>query len=167
MNAANQDKVISLSQRINDHIIDLYNYQKSDKDAYIRMITGKAVKGNEVEQLVVIDIDIRKDLSDPEREFVRNSLLSKLSENDIIVKFCGGGLHIYTNQEDFPLQKNRLIKCYSSPQFDIDVFGSVDKNSRSLIVLPGSKVKPNNQCTRIYLSVCSWRIRIYDQEEHE
>jgi hypothetical protein len=75
---------------------------------------------------------------------VRTELISKLNPNDVIVKTGGGGIHIYTNQEEFPLTQNRLIKCFTSHQYDVDIFGSGDKNSRNLIVLPGSKVKPNN-----------------------
>jgi hypothetical protein len=100
--------------------------------------------GNEVSNLTVIDIDVKKDLEEEEREKIRNSVLSKLSEADVVVKTGGGGLHIYCDLNDFPILNNRLIKCFVTPGFEVDLLTSIDPSSRSLVVLPGLKVKPNN-----------------------
>jgi hypothetical protein len=109
----------SLAQRIKDHTINLYGYKKfSDEtsasskqpisQSTTRNITrhtsssgtpsGHAILINEVHDLVVVDIDF-KDKGD-------ELVLSKLAENDVVVRTCGGGLHIYCNLGDFKARSN-------------------------------------------------------------
>jgi hypothetical protein len=143
----------SLAQRIKDHTINLYGYKKfSDESSATskqtisqsttRNITrhaspsGQAILVNEVQDLVVVDLDF-KDKGD-------ELVLSKLAENDVIVRTCGGGLHIYCNLGDFKAKCNRMIKCYRSDSFDVDLLTSVDPTSRSIVVLPESRVRKDH-----------------------
>jgi hypothetical protein len=45
------------------------------------------------------------------------------------------------------LKSNRCVKIFRDPEseFDIDVFPPIDRNKRFIVVLPGSKVKDNNE----------------------
>ena len=117
-----------LINRIGNNTINLTNYNKHDQQKSSR-ITGKALLNNMVKNLSVIDIDINKELDNDTKENIRNNILSKLSDNDIIVKTAYGGLHIYANTDDFVTTNNRMIKCYKSNEFDIDIFNCYDKTN--------------------------------------
>lgn len=134
---------LTLKDRINGNIIDLFNYNKHDGQKGRK--TGEALLINQVPNLTVIDIDINKSLNDSEKEKVRNNLLKMLDINDVIVKTASGGLHIYCNTELFSGTCNRMIKCYTSSDFDIDIMTTIDENKRSLIVLPESKVRKDHK----------------------
>ena len=136
----------TLKERIGDNVVVLTNYLKHDGGSGVKQ-TGTALLGNKIPNLSVIDIDINKEIDKEEREKVRKQLLRKLSNEDIVVKTASGGLHIYCNTDLFYINSNRMIKCYTSDQFDIDLMNSYDENSRSLIVLPESKVRKNARST--------------------
>lgn len=132
----------SLKDRIRNNTVDLVCYQKHDGGNGTR-VTGKALLVNKISNLSVIDIDINKSYDEDKKEQVRKNLMCKLSDEDVIVKTASGGMHIYCNMgsNPFPATVNRMIKCYSCEDYDIDLFCSVDENSRSLVVCAGSKVR--------------------------
>ena len=130
----------SLKERIGNNTINLTNYNKHDQQSSGR-VTGKALLSNKIENLSVIDIDINKSLEEETKEKIKINILSNLSENDIIVKTASGGLHIYCNTDEFYATNNRMIKCYKSNEFDIDIFSCYDSYKRSLVVFPPSKVR--------------------------
>ena len=136
-------EIQTLNERITDSVIDLVDYQKHDGGNGTRK-TGKAILVNKVPNLTIIDVDINKNYDDELKETVRKSLLDKLSDDDVIVKTGSGGLHIYCNTECFPSTSNRMIKCYSCNDFDIDIMTSFDETKRSLIVMADSKVRDSN-----------------------
>ena len=135
----------TLKELMENNTIDLYNYNKHDKKQPGRnTITGRALLNNKIKNLSVIDIDINKLLDNDTKDKIRNNILSKLSDDDIVVKTASGGLHIYCNTDDFVVNNNRMIKCYKSNEFDIDIFNCYDESKRSLIVLPPSRVRPSD-----------------------
>ena len=134
----------SLNERISNNTVDLCNYEKHDGINGTRK-TGKALIGNKIPNLTVIDIDINKEFSDEQKDAIRKDILMKLSDNDVIVKTGSGGLHIYCNTDLFIPSSNRMIKCYSCSDYDIDIMSCVDKMKRSLIVMAGSKVRKNHK----------------------
>ena len=136
----------TFKERIDKNYVVLYNYQKHDKKSSGRnTITGKALLNNKIKNLSIIDIDINKELDNDTKDKIRNNILNKLSDNDIIVKTASGGLHIYCNTDEFYSTSNRMVKCYKSNIFDIDIFSSVNKTKRSLVVLPESKVRKDHK----------------------
>lgn len=72
--------------------------------------------------------------------------MKKLLSDDV-VRTGSGGLHVYCNTEFFNANNNRMIKCYSCGDFDIDLMASVDEMKRSLIVLSKSQVRKNHKST--------------------
>ena len=83
----------TLEERIGNNTINLYNYNKHDKKQPGRnTITGKALLNNKIKNLSVIDIDINKSLDNDTKDKIRNNILSKLSDDDVIVKTASGGL---------------------------------------------------------------------------
>lgn len=134
----------SLKDRMKDKTIDLKSYLKHD-GGNGRTTTGKALLMNKIKNLSVIDIDINKSFDEESKDRVRKNIIAKLNHHDVIVKTASGGLHIYCNTDDFFVQSNRMIKCYSCNEFDIDLMSSFDENKRSLIVLPGSKVRKSGR----------------------
>ena len=134
---------MTLADRISENSINLTNFNKHD--AQPGEITGKGLLVNKIPNLCVIDIDVNKKLSDEVKQQIRNDIVSKLSADDIVVRTGSGGLHIYANVDDFQATSNRMIKCYSCEQFDIDIMTSFDESKRSLIVLPESRVKVDRE----------------------
>ena len=131
----------TLNQRISNNTIDLNNYLKYAGGKGRK--TGSALLLNKISNLSVIDVDINKQYNEEQREKIYNDVLDSLAENDVIVKTASGGLHIYCNTELFPASSNRMVKCFTSDDFDVDLFSSVDENKQSLVVLPGSRVRKN------------------------
>ena len=134
-------ETMTLRERINDNVIELNNYLKHDGGKGRK--TGFALLLNKISNLAVIDIDINKTYNEEMKEDVRNHVLSLLSDDDVIVQTGSGGLHIYCNIDLFPFTSNRMIKCFTSTDFDVDLMGAKDKDKRSLIVLPDSRVRQN------------------------
>lgn len=134
----------SLKDRMEGKTIDLKGYLKHD-GGNGRLTTGEALLMNKIKNLSVIDIDINKSFDEESKERVRKNIIAKLNHHDVIVKTASGGLHVYCNTDDFFVQSNRMIKCYSCNEFDIDLMSSFDENKRSLIVLPGSKVRKSGR----------------------
>ena len=130
-----------LKQRIGDNTIDLNNYLKYPGGKGRK--TGNALLLNKISHLSVIDIDINKNYNDEQREKVYNDVINSLSDDDIIVKTASGGIHIYCNTDVFPASSNRMVKCFTSDDFDVDIFSTVDESKQSLVVLPGSRVRKN------------------------
>lgn len=136
----------SLKDRMKDKTIDLKSYLKHD-GGNGKSTTGRALMMNKMKNLSVVDIDINKSLDEENKEKVRKNIIAKLNHHDVIVKTGSGGLHIYCNTDGFFIQSNRMIKCYSCNEFDIDLMSSFDETKRSLIVLPGSKVRKSGRDT--------------------
>lgn len=134
----------TLNQRIGSNTVDLTNYEKHDGGRGTR-ITGKALLGNKIPNLSIIDVDIHKGYDDEKKEMVRKNVLSKLSYDDVVVKTASGGLHIYVNTDLFLPTSNRMIKCYSCEDYDIDLMSCKDQYKRSLIVMADSKVRKNHK----------------------
>ena len=132
---------LTLSERIGDNTVDLHNYLKYTGGKGRK--TGRALVSNKVQFLSVVDIDINKDYNEEQREKVRADVIDRLAHNDVIVKTGSGGLHVYCNTELFPATSNRMVKCYTCDDFDIDIFSSVEPNKQSLVVLPETKVRKN------------------------
>ena len=132
---------LTLSERIGDNTVDLHNYLKYAGGKGRK--TGRALVSNKVQFLSVVDIDINKEYNEEQREKVRADVIDRLAHNDVIVKTGSGGLHVYCNTELFPATSNRMVKCYTCDDFDIDIFSSVEPNKQSLVVLPETKVRKN------------------------
>ena len=140
---------LTLETRMNGHIVECFNYLKHDGGKYKggSKPTGKALVINEVESLAVIDVDIKKD-----HDIIREDILTKLCDEDVVVKTGSGGLHIYCNKGCFKPASNRMIKIYTCDDYDIDIMCTVDSKKRSLVMLPESRVrsthKGNETCPR-------------------
>ena len=137
-----KETIKTLKERIEGHTIDCYNYLKHDSSnsKSSTKVTGKALKINEVPYLSVIDIDVKQ-----EPENVRKEILQKLKPHDIVVQTCSGGLHIYCNTGEFKPASNRMIKIFTCDDYDVDIMSTIDESKRSLIVLPGSKVRSTHK----------------------
>lgn len=136
-------KKMNLFDRIGNNKIILTDYLKHDGGGGNKE-TGSALLVNNIPNLSVVDIDINKELNEDERQTIRNEILNKFTDEDIIVKTCSGGLHIYCNTDDQYITSNRMIKCFTCKSFDVDIMSSYDENKRNLIVLPGSRVRKNH-----------------------
>ena len=132
----------TLKERIGVHKINLTNYEKHDGTTGRK--TGEALLTNKIYNLCIVDIDINKSYDDERKEKIRSELLEELDINDVVVKTASGGLHIYCNQDFFTLTSNRMIKCFTSEDFDVDIFGCYDPTKRSIVVIPPSKVRANH-----------------------
>ena len=135
-------KAQTLQERIGTSKINLTNYEKHDGTKGRK--TGEALLSNKIPGLCIVDIDINKSLDDERKERIRSELLEELSIDDVVVKTASGGLHVYCNEEYFTLTSNRMIKCFTSENFDVDIFGCHDQTKRSIVVLPGSRVRTNH-----------------------
>ena len=136
-----ESEALTLNERISDNTVDLLNYLKHDGGK--GRVTGKALLLNKIKNLSVIDVDINKSYDDKLKEQVRKQILNVLSDDDVVVKTASGGLHIYVNTDLFLPTSNRMIKCYSCSDFDIDLMSSIDETKRSLIVMADSRVRKN------------------------
>ena len=130
----------TLKQRIGDHTVNLTSHLKHDGGSGTK-ITGKALLLNKIRNLAVIDFDINKSYDEEQKKVVRNKIISNLSDEDVVVRTGSGGIHVYVNQDLFFTQSNRSIKCYSCEDYDVDLMTSTNEQSRSLIVLPETKVR--------------------------
>lgn len=137
----------TIKERFDGIQIDCYNYLKHDGDKNKKgaFKSGTALETNQARNFVAVDVDINKEYDDVQREVIRDSILEKLNENDIIVKTASGGLHIYCNIDDAYLPKNRRVGYYKSEDFNIDLIGGVDEKKRSLLVLPESKYRADKK----------------------
>ena len=94
---------------------------------------------NECPRFAVIDFDIDKNLSKSKCKEIGESIISKLSD-DIIVISGSGGLHVYVNNdlinEGDESYDNKYIKCYKGDGFEIDYITSIHKYKESYITLP-------------------------------
>lgn len=135
----------TLNEILSNNTITLFNYQKHDANKNGRK-TGSAVELNKCNNIIIFDIDINKSSTEESKQQVRDKFVQALDRfhNSTIVKTGSGGLHITALRDGFSC-KNRDIKWFHSEAYDIDLFNSdVDKDKRSLVVLPGSKVRKNN-----------------------
>lgn len=132
---------------IESNSIDIYNYLKHDACKKSSRITGKALELNKCDNIVVIDVDIKHNLSNETKQEIRESFIKVLINFNsvIVVKTGNGGLHIYTKRDNYECG-NRSTKQFKSDDYDIDLFNSdVNKDKRSLIVIPPSKVRNDNK----------------------
>jgi hypothetical protein len=134
-----------IDERIGTHTALIGDYQKSYSRVFA-LQTGVAVLTNEVPFLVIMDIDLRKGLPSDQKEVIYHGLLSRFTGRGArLVKTAHGGLHVYCNQGDFELASNREIKCYTCPDFEIDLFGCVTPSKKSMVLLPGSQIRDKDQ----------------------
>jgi hypothetical protein len=104
--------------------------------------TGSSLKVNEVSDLAIIDIDIKKTLPDSQRAEIYETILTKLRRSGCrIVRSAHGGLHIYCNTGDFKPWSNAAIKCCQTEEFEVDVFCCAKPNRQTLVVQPGSQIR--------------------------
>ena len=145
---------LTFAQRIKRHIINLFNYLKHDgvasakerenklfKDSH-GVVTGHAFNNHETPNLGCVDIDVKHDASNEKKEEIRQQILSKLSDDDLIEQTGNGGLHIYCNLDGYYLDKNRLSNQIKLENYAVDVFGCVS-DARSIIVYAGSRTIKN------------------------
>jgi hypothetical protein len=116
--------------------------------------TGLSVKTNEVPFLVILDIDMNKRLSPERKQEICRDLFQKLQGRGArIVRTAHGGLHVYCNQGDFELASNREIKCYTSADFDLDLFGCENPAKKSMVLLPGSQIRDDAESPILHYEV--------------
>ena len=132
---------LTLSGRILGNTVELNNYLKYDGGKGRK--TGVALLVNKISNLSIIDIDINKSYKEEQKELIRNDILNRLSDVDVVVKTASGGLHIYCNTDLFAATSNIMIKCYSCSDFDIDLMTSFDETKKSLVVAANSRVRKN------------------------
>ena len=133
----------TFKQRIEGNTIDLYCYNKHDA-CKKGTKTGTALLINQVQNLAVVDIDIVGETSE-EKSVIREEICKMLSPDDLIVQTCSGGLHVYCNTDGFPVLSNRMIKYFTCEEYDVDLMSSIEPDKRSLIVLPGSRVRKDHR----------------------
>ena len=133
----------TLKEHIGDNFIDIYDYQKHDGGSHNKK-TGRGILDNLSDNLGIVDCDVPHDLSDEKKEQVRERILETLPVNNISVKTGNGGLHIYCRHDEYPLKNNRQTKAFKFMVDDVvvevDLFAPVDKEKRSLIVFPPSRI---------------------------
>lgn len=125
-----------------DYSVELYNYKKYSNGFTSGKLTGRAVKLNTVDDIVVIDVDINHDYDEDKKKPIRDSFMEVLDKfnNIVVVKSVRGGLHIYTKGDGFKCG-NRETKKFKSDDYDIDFYNSeVNKDKQNLVVLPNSEV---------------------------
>jgi hypothetical protein len=129
-----------LSGRIKHSIDNTYDFKKyNDKKG--KVITGTRFKIAACENLCVIDFDFKKELTDSEKQTIRDDIVEKLDKSVIgLVETAHGGLHIYCNLGTTKFNTNSNVKIISTDDYDVDIFCSGNKDER-YIVLPESKVK--------------------------
>ena len=137
-----------------NNTIDTYNYLKHDaaRNSSTARRTGRALLFNKCDNVIVIDVDIKHNLSDEVKENVRAHFLQALEsfQNIVVDVSANGGLHIFTKRDDYETT-NRNVKWYQSEQYDIDLFNSdYNKDKRSLIVIPPSKVMTDSRKVKQY-----------------
>ena len=130
----NYMKVQTLNHRIGQNTVDLINYEiKRDITGDNKRITGKALLLSEIPNLSIIEVTC-------ENESVKNDILTKLSEDDVVVK-TNSGLHIYANSDMFNTKTN-----FKNDNYSVHIMDSSDS---SLVVMAGSRVRKNHK-SQIY-----------------
>ena len=138
--------MINKESFIGDKIV-LRNFEKHD-GIKIGKKTGEALLAN-TSPYAIVDIDVKC-----EQEEVLKSFSSKAFDRCKIVKTASGGLHIYSIwDQSMPLSKNRYIKFFSCDLFDVDLFVPIDREKRSIVVLPGSKAKNHDGVIGEYILI--------------
>lgn len=127
-----------------NNTIDTFNYLKHDaaRNNSTARRTGRALLFNKCDNVIVIDVDVKHELSDEEKQNVRSQFLQALEgfQNIVVDVSANGGMHIFTRRDGYETT-NRNVKWYQSEKYDIDLFNSdYNKDKRSLIVIPPSKV---------------------------
>ena len=148
--------------------INTFGYTKADGKKNGENITGKALRV-ETSPYAVIDFDI---LDQDMKGTLKEQILEHFSNKTKIVQTYSGGFHVYCRDDKIwsDLDKNRIVGVYNSEEtyyssngqldnsYAIDIFLSHQPTKRSLIVLPGSKVKTpksNNEIREyVLLSDC-------------
>jgi hypothetical protein len=128
VNGLVNEQMKTLKERIGNNTIELNNYLKYPGGKGRK--TGDALLLNKISYLSVIDIDINKNYNDEQKAKVYNDVINSLSDDDVIVKTASGGIHIYCNTDLFPASSNRMVKCFTSDDYDVDIFSTVDKNKQ-------------------------------------
>lgn len=137
-----------------NNTIDTFNYLKHDAacDNPKARKTGRALLFNKCSNVIIIDVDIKHDLSDEEKENIRSQFIQALEafQNIVIDVSANGGMHIFTQRDGYK-STNRNVKWYQSEKYDIDLFNSdYNKDKRSLIVIPPSKVMSDSRKVKQY-----------------
>ena len=105
----------TIADRVNENVVELLGYL-NHPGSTSKKRTGYAIVLNKVQNMSVIEINVK---IDEIRDSFIESVLSCLSENDIIVRTING-IHIYANTNDFIATKNE-IRCYTSEEADVNI----------------------------------------------
>ena len=78
--------VKTVSERVAQNVVALYGYKKySDPNEKPNekstQKTGNAFDISRVENLAIVDVDVKKDLTDEEKQTIRDSIIEKLPRN--------------------------------------------------------------------------------------
>lgn len=123
-------------------IEDRKNNRKVEKYGRCRE-TGLALCVNLCHDLVVIDIDIKKDLTAEDKAKIRCEIMREMRQLNVLTVVSGnGGLHLYTlKSPNLKHLETRNCEIYKDDNVKIDVFISFNSNDvNSLVVLPGSEI---------------------------
>jgi hypothetical protein len=96
---------------------------------------------SKVPDLCIIDFDFNKEITENEKSYIRNNIISKLDINKVgLIQTCHDEIHIYCDLGTLKFSSNRNIKIISTDDYDIDIFCAMNDNE-NWIVLPESKVQ--------------------------
>ena len=147
-----EHKFQSINDRVKDSRTLVHNYNKFPNKNE-GQVTGSAIDISKVMNLVVIDIDINKKLSENERTSIRSEIIEKLPFERIgLVQTPHGGLHIYCDKDDYPLTKSSDIKVYSCEKYDIDLFAGIEGGKQRWVMQSNSKIREMNDGVRTTLN---------------
>ncbi len=141
---------VTLKQRVENHLKEVMNNEKHHKNGVPivpERVTGRSLFINEVDNLTVIDIDIKKDTDEIIKEMFRECLLMNLPETAIVVKTGSGGLHIYANTDKYTNDKARKVKAcdYDITVYEylegVDILSSFEPNAPSQVIYAGTVSK--------------------------
>lgn len=140
-----------------NNTIDTYNYLKHDaaRNSSTARKTGRALLLNKCENIMVIDVDIKHELSEDVKTSIRDQFLQALEpfQHIVVDMSANGGMHIFTKRDDYETT-NRNVKWYQSEKYDIDLFNSdYNKDKRSLVVIPPSKVMNDARKVKQYVFI--------------
>jgi hypothetical protein len=121
------------------NIVKLYDLKKFPTNTKGNVETGYALQLNKCENLMVIDFDINKSYDAERKGKVRLDILSKIPNDVFTVKTGSGGLHLYCNVNNYQLESNRMVKCLTCPDYDLDLLSGIEPSKTSLVVGVGSK----------------------------
>ena len=134
-----------------ENIPNARNYTKN-ANTQKGKITGYGLKVSHIENLAVVDVDIKgKDkMAKEEKQKVSDKLFEKIRKFNFshVVRTASGGAHIYCNVDYFDLKgKERItqiLKAFPDSEYDFDIFANVrtlEKHMEAFVLLFESKIK--------------------------